>query len=74
MMVRGYLPPFIDFPPCGLLSWAHSHLALRVPMAARGKTARPFETGAHSVVDDMTVLKFFRYPEREMFIKYFTEF
>lgn len=51
-----------------------SHLDLRVPMAARAKAAWPFETRAHSVNDEMTVLKCFRYSEREMFRKCFTEF
>lgn len=73
-MVGSWLPQFLVSTPCGLtstsrLDWALSHSGLRVSRAARAKATRPFEAGAHSVNNDMTISKFFRYPERKQFMK-----
>ena len=61
--------PLYEFTSTSRLVWAHSQTGLRVPRTPRAKAARPFESEVHSVENDMIISKFFRYPERERFMK-----
>ena len=60
---------FLGFPLYEFTSTSRLVWVLRVPSKPRAKAARPFESEVHSVENDMIISKFFRYPERERFMK-----